>query len=148
MWSPDELEILRIEPDDDFIAQAFDNATSFFKYGILLELVSKWHTKSRVYRHVLVTANGQDSSSDISAHSPERGCTTQNGEEAWCYCRGKEEVEMIFCENYVCPIGWFHTKCLKIYIIPRGKWYCPDCRVTMEKGCKSNYERTQKCTKS
>ena len=72
VWSPDELAILRIEPDDYYIAQAFDNATAFFKYGILPELVGKWYTKAPVYRHVLVTANGQDFSTDISAHSPER----------------------------------------------------------------------------
>ena len=24
-------------------------------------------------------------------------------------------------------IEWFHTACLRITSIPRGKWFCPDC---------------------
>ena len=23
---------------------------------------------------------------------------------------------------------WFHTSCLRISTIPKGNWYCPDCR--------------------
>ena len=133
VWSPDELAILRIEPDDYYIAQAFNNATAFFKYGLLPELVGKWYTKAR-----LQPMDRTLQQTFLHTHQREDVLYTQNG-EAWCYCRGKEEGEMIFCENYVCPIGWFHTKCLKISIIPKGKWYCPDCRVTMENGCKSNY---------
>ncbi len=35
---------------------------------------------------------------------------------------------MITCDNSECMIEWFHTKCLQISKVPRGKWYCPDCR--------------------
>ena len=46
----------------------------------------------------------------------------------WCYCNGDDEGEMIFCEDESCLIKWFHTSCLRISRIPKGKWYCPDYR--------------------
>ena len=36
--------------------------------------------------------------------------------------------EMIGCDNVECSIEWFHMKCLKLKRVPKGKWYCPDCR--------------------
>lgn len=45
---------------------------------------------------------------------------------------GQDEGEMIFCENDAYHIGWFHTEILKLSIIPKGKWYCPECRVTVK----------------
>ena len=59
--------------------------------------------------------------------------TTQNSDEVWCYCKGQDEGEINFCENNACPIGWFYTECLKLSIIPKEKWYCPACRVTVKK---------------
>lgn len=37
--------------------------------------------------------------------------------DAWCICRGKEYGEMIFCENPLCRIEWFHLDCLKIQLL-------------------------------
>jgi len=49
----------------------------------------------------------------------------------FCYCKGPEIGEMVACDNRDCTIEWFHLKCLKITLdsIPKGKWYCPDCRM-------------------
>ena len=132
VWSPDKFVVLRIDPADDFIAQAFEKATAFFKFGILPELVRKWYTKAPVYRCALMTTEGENAAA-ASTNSSETDITTQEDDEAWCYCRGKDEGEMIFCESNACPIGWFHTKCLKLSIIPRGKWFCPNCRVTQKR---------------
>jgi len=37
---------------------------------------------------------------------------------------------MLASDNKDCPIEWFHLECLKMKesMIPKGKWYCPDCR--------------------
>ena len=35
---------------------------------------------------------------------------------------------MIGCDNDLCPIEWFHFKCVQITSKPKGKWYCPKCR--------------------
>ena len=52
----------------------------------------------------------------------------------WCYCRLDESVDdMIQCDNASCPIIWFHLACLEIEKIPKGKWYCPECRPVTRK---------------
>ena len=45
----------------------------------------------------------------------------------WCFCRCEEDGEMIGCDNELCKIEWFHTDCLRIEKIPKGKWFCPEC---------------------
>ena len=51
VWSPNEFIVLRISPDAEFIAQAIDKVTNFFKLGVLPVLVGKWYTKAPYYRH-------------------------------------------------------------------------------------------------
>ena len=62
------------------------------------------------------------------ADSETLAASTAQNSEVWCYCKGKDG-EMIFCDNDTCTIRWFHTECLKLPTVPKGKWYCPDCRV-------------------
>ena len=44
-WSPDELAVVRVLPDYSFMASALEKSKTFFKIGVLPELVGKWHTK-------------------------------------------------------------------------------------------------------
>ena len=49
---------------------------------------------------------------------------------SWCFCGGEEVGEMIYAIKNDCQIKWLHTDCLKITNVPKGKWYCPECRKT------------------
>ena len=49
MWSEDELLVLRILPDPEFINGVIEEVTSFFKYGVLPELLGKWYTKTPIH---------------------------------------------------------------------------------------------------
>ena len=40
-----ELVIIRINRDEVFLTDAIDKATTFFKYGVLPELITKWYTR-------------------------------------------------------------------------------------------------------
>ena len=51
VWRPNEFKVLRISPDAEFIAQAINKVTNFFKLGALPKLVRKWYTKAPYYRH-------------------------------------------------------------------------------------------------
>ena len=84
VWSPNEFIVLRISPDAEFIAQAIDKVTNFFKLGVLPELVVKWYTKAPHYRHT------PEDSTSTHHQLP----TTDL--EQWCYCQGPEEGEMIY----------------------------------------------------
>ena len=52
-----------------------------------------------------------------------------NLNDTWCMCKmdGTED-DLIMCEDSSCKIIWFHFKCMRIKKIPKGKWFCPECR--------------------
>ena len=78
--------------------------TSLFQNVILPELLSKHFTKNK--NHPLV-----------------------NAENIWCFCwMGKDEDDMIQCDNKNCKIIWLHQKCVRIKQILKGNWYCSECR--------------------
>lgn len=124
VWRVDELVNLRVSRDDEFLKEAMDRATTFFKYGVLPELVGKWYTHPCSETSAVPTQDLEQPSSSSATTSNELSPT----EKKWCYCRGEDSGEMIGCENDNCPILWFHTKCLKIKCIPKKAWYCPECR--------------------
>lgn len=113
-----DLYIERIGKDFQFWTGCITKASHFFKTCILPELLGKWYTRSnKIY------AIAFDSATSSTA------CSEPNSKQLYyCYCKGPEEGEMIACDNTDCQIEWFHLDCLKIHSVPKGKWYCPDCR--------------------
>lgn len=57
------------------------------------------------------------------------GPSSLDSPDAWCICRGEEYGEMIFCENPMCRIEWFHLDCMKMQTAPEGEWYCQNCQL-------------------
>ena len=57
-------------------------------------------------------------------------CLDDQPDTTYCYCHGPESGSMLVCDNKDCPIEWFHLECLKgkESMIPKGDWYCPNCR--------------------
>ena len=125
------IHIERILKNEQFWNDCVVKAQTFFKICILPELLGKWYTRP---------------SSDIKPDSPGPSDITVTSqppldhERKYCYCGGLEEGRMIGCDNDDCVLQWFHTSCLMIDTIPRGKWYCPDCRKL------SKFNRKRKCT--
>ena len=103
----------RIFRDIEFWEDCVEKAKHFFTVCLLLEILGKWYTRPAV-------SSGTNQSNQSNSSDNEVG--------QYCYCRGPDEGTMIACDNTDCKIEWFHTKCLKLQSIPRGKWYCPDCR--------------------
>lgn len=54
-------------------------------------------------------------------------------EPTYCFCRQVSFGDMIGCDNDECLIEWFHFECLGITVLPKGKWYCPDCMPMFKK---------------
>ena len=56
---------------------------------------------------------------------------TNSSKEMYCVCNGPDNGRiMILCENEHCSSGtWFHFECLNIIRKPRGKWFCPNCKI-------------------
>ena len=111
----------RIFKDKMFWNDSVYKAQTFFKTCILPELLGKWYTRPSCDIRAVKT-------DQIPGPSGANDTSTALQERKYCYCGGPEEGRMIGCDNEDCIIEWFHTSCLKINDIPRGKWYCPDCR--------------------
>ncbi|EGD77704.1 hypothetical protein PTSG_12796 [Salpingoeca rosetta] len=51
-------------------------------------------------------------------------------EPTYCICNQVSYGEMIACDsNDKCPLEWFHFACVDLTERPKGKWFCPFCRV-------------------
>ncbi|PLB52810.1 hypothetical protein P170DRAFT_350451 [Aspergillus steynii IBT 23096] len=57
-------------------------------------------------------------------------------EPRYCMCGDVSFGTMICCENQDCDREWFHLDCVGLSEVPSrtAKWYCPDCRVKLNKG--------------
>ncbi|KAL4795595.1 hypothetical protein BDV19DRAFT_167480 [Aspergillus venezuelensis] len=57
-------------------------------------------------------------------------------EPRYCICGDVSFGTMICCENQDCDREWFHLNCVGLTEVPSrtAKWYCPDCRVKLNKG--------------
>ena len=110
------LHVERISPDPDLWSSCIEASTQFFKFCLLPELLGNWYTKTSIPK-------GDPTQETLSKR-------TENNTPLYCYCQKPEDktVDWIGCDNPTCSISWFHTSCLHIIAIPKGKWYCPDCR--------------------
>ena len=107
----DNVYIERIEKNFSFwLEECVPKAEEFFRTCLLPELLGNWYTRPTEF------PNANLETSDA------------NSEPKYCYCRGPEDGTMIACDNPNCRFEWFHFECLQLTAIPKGKWYCPDCR--------------------
>ena len=129
VWRENELVVQRIDPDEELMSTSLEQATLFFKFGVLPELLGKWYSKAP-----LITQSDISGDCDTPRSSHPAGNVAK---ELWCFCRQEESGQMIACDSEQCPIVCFHTSCLKINRIPKGKWFCPECRKIRAKQRKS-----------
>ncbi|XP_060753973.1 uncharacterized protein LOC132864548 [Neoarius graeffei] len=93
------LFIERIVKDADFFQQALENVTSFFKLGVLPELLAKWYTRS----------------TDLPAPTP----GPSNATKHVYYCQEPEQGTMLKCQSGYCNVEVFHLKCLGLKGLPK-----------------------------
>ncbi|KAJ3445565.1 inhibitor of growth protein [Anaeramoeba flamelloides] len=54
---------------------------------------------------------------------------SEDGDEAnWCCGKEKPKEKWVQCENAKCPKKWFHLGCVGLERVPKGKWYCDQCK--------------------
>ncbi|CAI1726252.1 hypothetical protein SEUBUCD646_0O02590 [Saccharomyces eubayanus] len=51
----------------------------------------------------------------------------------YCFCQRVSFGEMVACDGPNCKYEWFHYDCVSLKEPPKGTWYCPDCKIEMEK---------------
>ncbi|CCF57854.1 hypothetical protein KAFR_0D02070 [Kazachstania africana CBS 2517] len=53
------------------------------------------------------------------------------GEPLYCYCNQIAYGEMVGCDGESCELEWFHLPCIGLTTLPKGKWYCDECKKKM-----------------
>ena len=128
------MHIERIYKDPNLWIECTTKSSQFFKTCLLPEIMGNWYTRPSFTAETSNADLSEDSTATGSSldhdDTPESADTYYVDQPSYCYCRGPEEGTMIACDNPDCPIEWFHTKCLRLHTLPKGKtkWYCPDCR--------------------
>lgn len=56
------------------------------------------------------------------------------GEPVYCYCQQVSYGEMVGCDGENCEKEWFHLPCTGLKELPKGEWYCDDCKANMTVG--------------
>ena len=124
----------------ELIKEKIKECEEFVKVAILPEILGKWYTRETLPSDDIIEPHSHDSTESQLSPTPMDSRLLVDSTEivsaearaldssTWCYCKGEEMGEMIGCDNDACIIKWFHTDCLHITKIPKGKWFCPDCR--------------------
>ena len=114
VWTKNDTFIERIEGEPDIWNEILQNSKEFFYKAVLPELIAKFYSKSLSETSIQASGNQISDSSQVPVY---------------CYCKQPEDIDdMIACDNENCEIMWFHLGCIKMKKVPKGKWYCPDCR--------------------
>ena len=107
-WTTKSVFIERIYRDPDYLKDNLPNLIHFFKKYLLPEILTQKLLNS-------LGSKPSITSSSLSA-------------TVYCTCRKEESGKMIACDNATCSIEWFHLKCVGIKRVPKGSWFCPNCR--------------------
>ena len=75
-----------------------------------------------------VTTSSGSNISTKSQNSITRSKVNDYGEPLYCYCNQVAYGEMVGCDGATCELEWFHLPCIGLTTLPRGKWYCDDCK--------------------
>lgn len=128
----EELLIERILPDANFILDAISKCEQFIKLAVLPEMLGKWYMKKSTST-INVESNDPDTMESIDPtdcslatikprHPPKPESEQENQQvELWCSCQMDESGEIICCDSDSCNLQCFHTPCLRIARVPKGK---------------------------
>ncbi|XP_048582277.1 uncharacterized protein LOC125561824 [Nematostella vectensis] len=104
VWTEEDLFCQRILPDEEFWNTNLPKAISFFKKGLLPEVLKSICCEP----------------SELAQDSDEDG--------PWCFCQEDiEESMLVRCDKTNCSIKWFHMDCVGLSIVPNGEWICTYC---------------------
>ena len=126
VWTKQSTIMERVKRNHEFFNRNLSSVKDFFVYGVLPEIVGKWYTRTPVAdsQHIVPIA---PTPSNITSNDENED--DDDDSRLWCYCSKPSFGDMVMCDNKQCTIQWFHFTCVGLRIPPKGKWYCPSCRL-------------------
>ena len=67
-----------------------------------------------------------------SLPQPSTKINSSGNEPVYCICKGVSFGQMIACDGQECPVEWFHSTCVGLKSLPKGKWYCKGCQERLD----------------
>ena len=135
------VHVERVYRNPSLWSECVEHTSSFFRMYVLPEVVGSWFTHPLasvdLTKESIPSVNTSMASEVIQ---PSDIRPNKQQDTTYCYSHGPESGSMLACDNKDCPIEWFHFKCLKMKesMIPKEKWYSPNCRKKKKtrKSCK------------
>lgn len=62
-----------------------------------------------------------------------RGAAPKSSEPVYCYCQKGSFGEMVGCDGTECEREWFHLGCIGLSALPKGQWFCEECRAKLRR---------------
>jgi len=96
----------------------------FFTIGCFPEIVGKWYSRGPVadslelYQFHMLLLPQKLEKVTMKMIQGDCGVTVAN--------------QALECDNKRCTIFRFHFDCLELRTAPKGKWYCPSCRLLID----------------
>lgn len=56
-----------------------------------------------------------------------------SNEPTYCYCERASFGEMVGCDGPNCEREWFHLGCIGLSALPKGQWFCGECRAKLRR---------------
>ena len=122
VWTTKGIRVERIVAEqEEFFTDVIADVNEFYKFCLLPELIGKWYTRQSVMPEGPINSSSSSSQCTDATDNP--------NSYKYCYCKEfKIDETMLGCDFANCKNEWFHLTCLKLKKVPKGKWYCPDCR--------------------
>lgn len=120
-------------------SQSHSHSQTTLKSSKRNNLNRKSLTSSRNYSNSNSNSNSsgieEDFESTSKIHSLPQPSTTINSsgnEPVYCTCKEVSFGQMIACDGQECPVEWFHSTCVGLKSLPKGKWYCKGCQESLD----------------
>jgi hypothetical protein len=136
VWTEKECSIQRILPDQDKFTEIVQKSRVYFLEVILPEITGNLITRECEKRGTSLSASTITESVSVQ-QKPVLQCasveeaTSGNNLLIICVCKkaydGKAD-DVIGCDDQNCPYVWLHFKCVNMKRIPKGTYFCPECR--------------------
>ncbi|XP_041472362.1 uncharacterized protein LOC121421662 [Lytechinus variegatus] len=112
-----KLIVNHVQRDDSYLHAAVSKLEKFWRTNVVPELVTR----------------------KIELRKSEEDAKKIDGESLFCYCQEPYDQNddspdnvMVGCDGAKCKYEWIHLRCIvpKRKTVPKGKWYCKDCKNT------------------
>ena len=111
VWSPCDTYTERIYKDFELWETEAAKAKEFHSKCVMPELQSRYFSRK------------------FCKSLPLSTCSTSKSFVKFCICqKGDDGTKMIMCDNEKCEKQWFHVRCVQLKKIPRGQWFCSECK--------------------